>query len=240
MSAINFGDDTVSLIMDYEEMLIGNCASVGIWHFDLYSKSVCQQMVLSLIQYVSERYLRWTPIQLYNQFTIEVAKKWKLAHLLSFIQFPVELNPRTDLWYIAHLIYPNEIELDNCFIYLCFYKKILSGEVKKFPPNYFSDDATGRIKYKIFLKYAIQNNLCFSSISQLYQFFGSVRCRAFLREHKLYYPLLECFSSPIVAFHESLSPSQRIPVLFNFCYFQWSLKESDRLLSENRGRRSAH
>ena len=95
--------------------------------------------------------------------------------------------------------------LDN----MAVYKKVLSGELRKFPKNFFMN-AKNAENIRICLRYAIRENLSFSSVEELYDFFSNEsQAVNFLRKVKLYSVYKDFFHTPVQMLHESLAESQK-------------------------------
>lgn len=198
------------LIFDYENMLLRNAKRPDVAHFMVGDDKTKELKALSLIQYISEYYLNWTPEMMRDHLSPEVLKKWKLSSAMKYIRFPEDIKFLKNKWrYIAHMIYPHIVKFDKKEAYIEVYKKVLNSKRGGFPQNFFAA-GNGREKVCACLRYAIENNLSFTSVDEMYDYFGSVNCKKFLRETaKLSVHIKMLFDCNIDAMHQMLPPSQQ-------------------------------
>lgn len=229
----------LEIIAEYEQVLIGRQRSIDTYYFANKTPKANCDTVLMLIQYVSEEYLRWSPQKLYESLSLGILKEWKLANLLKYVIFPPELNVERNAGYIARLIYPDKINFNDKDICLSVYKRLLDGEIKKFPKGFFAtENGVNRVCYC--LKYAIDNYQNFTSIDDVYRYFGTDRCLKFLRDFRLSVYIKDKFDAPVTAVHCLLPAEQNDPFLFNVYRFWQIYNEYERQETEHRGMRAIH
>lgn len=228
-----------ALLCDYDNLIIGKCAVLDSYHFYEKSNDTKEQMALELIKYVNETYWRWTPAMLRDWLSVEIMKEWKIKQLLRYIRFPQDLHKEADMFYIAHLIYPDIIKINRQDIYLSVYRRVLSKDLKKYPKDYFSGNYAAN-KACACLKYAIENFHPFTSLEEMYRFFGTRKCLKFLREYKLAIGSKGLFDAHIEMLYLALPPSQQIPFLFQFYRFNQMFDENKRKKGERRGKKATH
>lgn len=222
------------VIYEYEQVLIGNLRTIDKYYFSGRSSDTNSRTALMLIRYVTETYLQWSPQKLCDCLTIDILKKWKLTGYLKYIQYPDDLHKERNLWYIAHLIYPQQIPVNDKDICVRIYSQLLSGQVQKFPKGFFSGASRmNRVCYC--LDYAIDHYTNFKSVEEMYEFFGTPLCVKFLRQYNLYSYMRETFETPVVALYLILPKEQDIPFLFQYYRFWQAFNEAVRKEGETRG-----
>lgn len=229
----------IEVINEYERVIVGNQRVIDPFYFVGKSQDSNQHMVLLLIQYVCETYLGWTPQKMYLSLTTDILKQWKLYSLLKYVKFPEELNKDKNIGYLAHMIYPQQVPISSKDICMMVYQQIESGELKKYPKGFFAG-SLGMNRVCYCLKYAIDNNLNFTSIEDMYEFFGTDRCLNFLRESHLGTYVRDLFDAPITAFYLIVPEEQNIPFLFQYYRFWQVFNEHRRQESEYRGKKAVH
>ena len=203
------------LILDYEEVLLGNQKTVSSAIF--YSDAVGnEKLALNIMKYAFETYLRWTPIELYDWLTPEIMERLKPTQLLSYVRFPSELEP-TDLFYVVWKIYPQQTHYSKEDLILRVYKKMLADQIKKYPKEFFTA-TEGVDRAIICLRYLIENYIPLRNTLQLYALF-SARGNTLLKKYKLLVPCKDLFGTPLVYLHESLPKNQCNNTFYLYCRF---------------------
>lgn len=229
----------IEILAEYEQVLIGNQRVIDSYYFFNKTLEANQDTALLLIQYMVEHFLRWSPQKMYDSITMDILKHWRLAGLLTFIEFPEELNKEKNLGYLAHLIYPNEVKITKRDICMSVYQRVCSGEMTKHPKDFFHSNES--LNYICFcLKYAIENFTNFKNTVEMYDFFGTQVCLKFLRTYKLAAYIKEQFEAPIVAFYLIVPEEQDIPFLFQYYRFWQIFNEYRRQEEESRGKKAVH
>lgn len=229
----------IEIIAEYEQVLIGNQRVIDPYYFTNKTMEANQDISLLLIQYMTERFLKWSPQKLYESLTMDVLKHWRLAGLLKYIVFPDELNKEKNIGFLAHMIYPNEVKITERDICMSVYSRVCNGEMKKYPKDFFHSNES--LNYICFcLKYAIENYTNFKSTEEMYDFFGTASCLKFLRTYKLSTYIKEQFEAPIVAFYLIVPDEQDIPFLFQYYRFWQIFNEHRRQEEESRGKKAVH
>lgn len=208
---------TLGLLNEYDEILLDKKKKYSGMFFD-FSDSVNERMALSVFKYAIETYLKWTPLQAADFLTKDVLKQMKLYSLLVYIKFPAELNPRKDYWYIIHKIYPKAIPIDTRNLITNMYSKIISGEIYKFPRDYFFDDI-GSVKACVCLQYMLERYIVFNSIEDMYVSFADDKINTVLTKYKLDIVCQLFFSSPLEFLHAALPDAQKDEFLYQYLRF---------------------
>lgn len=209
------------MLYDYTNMLVGNEGvddkhePLG-FYFRGRSTIIQERYAMLLIQYLCEEILKISPQQAQDMLTPQLLEKWQLKDIYKKIKFPNDLRTEYDMFYVAYKIWPKQVKLAEQDIYLKMYQRILDGDKLKFPKDHFSNQ-NGMIKVCAYLKYAIENFGNFTTVSEMYNFFGNTKkAREFLKEYKLFLPYKLFFDTPVEFLHYTLHPAQRIPFLYEF------------------------
>lgn len=239
MDTLSLTELDLEVIAEYEKVLTGVRKAIDPFYFAHKSPEVNEQTTLMLIRYVCETYLQWSPQKIRISLTTDILKKWHLFYLMRHIRFRPEVDPMQDTGYIACLLYPDLIKVDDRAVCIAVYERLLSGEIKKFPKDFFSGrEGMNRVSYC--LKYAIDNYTNFTSVQDMYHFFGTNECTKSLREWRLATHIKELYDSPVTAFHRITSGEQEDPFLFNVYRFWQVYNARLKQDEESRGRRAKH
>lgn len=211
----------INLIMEYESILLGKKGSVSSYYFS-YDAAGNERIALELMKYAFETYLRWSPIALRDHLDMEIIELLKLKSFMKYLNFPPELDPKKDLFYIAWKIYPNTVHISHKDLILRVYESLLDGSIQKFPKDYFLG-IKGVQRAALCFNYMLEQYLQFKSVEEMYEFFsGSAGTKA-LKKYKLFAICKDMFESPLEFLHTALPPSQKNDFLFNFYTFQKQL-----------------
>ena len=128
-----------ALFVEYEGILLGNTQKFSQLSLTrLREKTTAKQ----ILRFIFEELLEWTPEQVRDYLTPQIAEQLHLTRIVHQIDFPSECNPETDLFYLAAFVYPEQIRISKRKQVLFVYEKVLQGKLKKFPKNFFlSGDA---------------------------------------------------------------------------------------------------
>jgi len=140
-------------IHTYQKILNGEIKTFSPYFFELRyrKKRICE-----LVRYLVEEILKITPKEAIKVVNFKVLKKYKLDCLLKYVEKPVELE-KSDVSHLIIYAYKGQIPEPTAEeLTIRLYKRILSGELKNFPKNYFLDGLKGEEKVKYCVKY-----LCF-------------------------------------------------------------------------------
>lgn len=137
----------------YEKVLSGEKKTFSPYFFEAEHR---KDTVIILLRYLIEEKLKISPKAALNVLTNDLLSQYKLTILLKYVNIPPEYKGE-EAKYLVYYAYkgtskslpePSQKELT---IYL--YKKILNGELKTFPKNYFLDGLNGEKKVQICLEY---------------------------------------------------------------------------------------
>ena len=199
----------IGLLMEYEAIMTKQRMEFSSSYIKRDSK---EKDVVDLFRYVFRDLLNWTAEEICMYTTQKLLDELHLGRVKKKIEFPPELDPNSErdtAFYLASIIYPDQVHISKEEKVLNVYKKVLSGELRKFPKNFFMN-AKNAENIRICLRYAIRENLSFSSVEELYDFFSNEsQAVNFLRKVKLYSVYKDFFHTPVQMLHESLAESQK-------------------------------
>lgn len=203
----------LGLQMEYEDILLGKRKDYSAAYM---KEEAVQTDIQDLMRYVFENYLHWTPEMVKDYLTIDILKKMHLIRPFKKLDYPAEMNNGIDLSYVAMVLYPKKIRYSRVGLVLHVYEKMLCGEIKKYPKNFFLA-ADGEENACICLQYALTEYLSAYTISGLYSFFSNKRkAIPFLKRVKLYKPCQDIFELPIDMLHKSLPLEDRDELTYHF------------------------
>ena len=210
----------VSIRIDYENALIGKQIVYKIAKKDNDVGEI-NNKVISLLHYVFDELLEWTPNMVKNYITWDLLDWLKLTPAVNKMTFPPELNPKKDLFYIAALLYPDEISYNHRDFVLQVYEKVLSKELNKYPKRFFSS-ATGMENLHICFKYAVLQKMYDKSLQDIYMYFSiPANARKFLNETKLQLAYKKHYDNAIDLLHMSLDYGERNDFYYHFAKFTY-------------------
>ena len=235
----NFIELTKAMIRGYELILLGRSRVLDKSLIEQLSDDEKEYIAIQMIKYVSEHFWGWSPETLRDHLTLKKISEWHLKPMVKFIRFPIGMHPSRDMdmCYVAHLIYPHIIDFDQKELAVRVYKTVLAGDIKKFPKNYF-ESIYGLDRAAACLSYAIEQFHPFSSIDEMYEFFGDdKRAKAFLKDVELYPEAKNTFDVPVELLHYALEPEYRNNFLFLYYRLSEALEIKYNASKETRGRR---
>lgn len=159
---------------------------------------------LAVVRYAITNILGWTPQEAFVFFNKEVMQKLKLDQACKYIQFPRDLSPNSDYWWIIYKAFPTQVSYEPYQRVLNMYKRLLKGEIKHFARNVF-DGTEGSEYLNSLLHYFISENIPANTVEDLYDAFGhSANIVKELKKAKLFYAYKNKFYSPLDWLHSSL------------------------------------
>lgn len=190
------------LIYEYENMLLDNKATLSA-HFFERSEEMNERTALALIQYVIERYLRWSPEYAYAHFTKEVADSLRLDAVMRFVRFPPECDETQDYFILPCKIWPRRLKMDFKKMVLLVYDRVMTGKMKKFPKDFFTGNR-GNARAMLCLQKALSNNLLFMDVASIYEKFSTQNGVRFLKNVRLHMACTLLYEMPLDYLHATL------------------------------------
>lgn len=176
-----------TMLIEYDDTLINRLSEIRPDNF--YGKNQTyanQNRALSVIRYAIENILQWDEDTAIKKFDNYMIKQLKLEKIASYIDYPDEVSPN-DARYILSLLYPQKLNLDHEQLVGEVFKRVLNHEDKQFPRDYFSG-GIGFNRFCYCIKYILETNLALENISDIYEFFSSIKGKNILLEHRLRTP----------------------------------------------------
>lgn len=164
-------------IYTYRKILDGEIKTFSPYFFELRyrKKRICE-----LVRYLVEEILNITPEEALTQVNKKVLKKYKLDCLLKYVEKPIELN-KDDCSHLIIYAYKGQVpEPTPEELTIRLYKRVLAGEMKNFPKNYFLDGLKGEEKVKYCVKY-----LCYEVLKLKKEEIPKKLTAEVLKEYKL-------------------------------------------------------
>lgn len=120
--------ENIGLLMEYEEILLKKRKD---FTSSYMGKATLQKSACSVFRFAFEDILGWTPEMVRDYTTPELMNILHLRKPLNRIEFPPELDKRTDLFYLAWMMYPDTIHINQKQLVLRVYEKVRQGIVMK-------------------------------------------------------------------------------------------------------------
>lgn len=208
-----------AVITEYEDILLGHRENFSKYYFS-FGNYQNQNTALDIFRYAFEKLLKWRPEEVRDSITMELLSKMKLDLILGYIRFPSELNRDTDLYYIAHLMYPTKIKYTTRDLVLTCYHRLLNKDINRYPKSFFSGEQ-GMLYASICLQDVIFNKITYNTIEDLYALFSDTsNVMKILKKNYIDHPCKVLFGTPLDYLHMSLPEKNRDELLYNFYHFQ--------------------
>lgn len=212
----------MGLLMEYEDILLKKRKDFSSTYI---GQNAAQKDIKELFRYVFENLLNWTPEMARDYLTMDIIKKLHLIRPLKKLECPPEINTEQDLFCVAWMVYPEQIHISRHELVLNVYQKILSNKLIKYPKKFFLE-SDGEVNACICLLYAINQEISYHNIEELYAFFGNrKKVMRFLRSVRLYVPCNSIFEYPIDFLHAALPENQKNEFCYRYERFKMILAE---------------
>lgn len=193
-------------LKEYDDVLMGRRKT---YSSALMAKEQGSRTCEELLRAIFELYLHWTPEEVRDKLTPDVVKTLKIHPLITRLPCPPELNPKTDLYYVAWYLYPETRNASDADLILKLYTDLMDGAIKKFPGGYF-DGNDGYLRARILFMTMVREYMPpFQNIESMYAYFASPDGKRCLSKYKLIIPLRELYGSPLAYLHDALPWSQK-------------------------------
>lgn len=173
---------------------------------------------LSLTRYIVENVLGWTPEEAMVHITTDIGRRLGMNELFKYVDSPMEVRLSEDYRWLIHRAYPTQTRYDTQEPLFNLYHKIIAGEIKRFPRNFFMGK-DGREKASALFRDYISRNIPAKSIGELYRIFSNnADGWNILRNAHLYHETAPYYSSPLEFLHDTLGPEAD---RFFYSYYQY-------------------
>lgn len=225
----------LGLILEFESILTKQRTDFSSTYI---KKDAKNEDVVGLLRYVFQDFLNWSADEMILYTTPKLIEELHLERVLKKISYPPELDRTKDLFYLASIVYPDQVHISRQEMVLNIYQKVLDGELHKFPKNFFM---TVRQKNNVYicLRYAISHYLVVHSIEELYDYFTNTRlAAAFLKKVKLWSVCNDYFTSPVQMLHEALPEDQRSGLYYLHAVWLMEMKRKKHLKYSSEAKRN--
>lgn len=190
---------------------------------------------LSVVRYIVENVLGWTPEEAMVHITTDIGRRLRMDALLKYVDSPMEVMLSEDYRWLIHKAYPSQTRYDTQEPLFNMYHKIISGEIKRFPRNFFMGK-DGRKKASALFRDYISRNIPAGSISELYDIFSnSANGWNILRNAHLYHETAPYYSSPLEFLHDTLG-QEADRLLYSYYQYMSAMIEVEKEGKAGRGR----
>ena len=183
-----------------------------------------QKDAIHVLVYVITELMGLTPEEALIQFEVpgraqEYIGKWKLEKVLEHIRMPPGIR-KDNYRYLFSMVFPGRITYDEDEQTLEVYRRVLEGEIPKFPRNFLV--RKGSIKLCVMLMQYISTHMRQDGPEDLYRTFSDTgEGYRILKDAKLYPACRKFFKSPLEFVHTMLVQARQAnPLLYNFYSFK--------------------
>ena len=191
-----------------------------------------QKDAIHVMVYVITGLMGLTPEEALVQFEVpgrarEYIEKWKLEKVLEYIRLPPGIR-KDNYRYLFSVIFPGKITYDEDDQTLEVYRRVLEGEIPKYPRNFFV--RKGSIKLCVMLMQYISTHMIADGPEDLYRIFSDHgEGNRILREAKLYPACRKFFKSPLEFVHTMLTHTKQAnPLLYNYYSFKTAYEVAEK------------
>lgn len=222
-------DDLVrQMLLDYERLVPEDSTKKLSRDYFSFTDEINEKMAIECFKYAFEKILHWGPRDIINGMTPQVLRRLHLLLPNTKLRYPKGLNPKTDLFYIAKICYPNQVRgFNKRDIILHTYRNILDRKDGKFGKNYFLNNE-GNLRARICMQYLLQTDTSWESKKALYEFFANEKeATKYIKSKGLTQALNICFDSPLEYMHESLPSEQKDNLYFSYYSFNRYIEKNN-------------
>lgn len=116
-------------ILEYEQILQGKSSrtKLSTTYFRADSNEQNHKTAVHILRYIFTKIYKWTPLDVMNKASKQMISDLKITIPYSKLIFPKEMNPKRDYFYLAKILFPEEIKsfgnTTGFFIYTTKYAK---------------------------------------------------------------------------------------------------------------------
>jgi|LSQX01.3.fsa_nt_gb hypothetical protein len=148
-------DTKDSIILTYENILNGKQKAFSPYFFHPSHRI---KRITTLLQYLIEEKLGYSPEEALEKLTLQDVKKYKLTCLFKYIDKPVEFS-KENVQHLVYYAYPDLPQPSVKELALQVYADVLAGKRKTFPKNYFLNGELGEERAIICFKHLCEDIL---------------------------------------------------------------------------------
>ena len=213
----------IGFVLEYEEVLLGQRQDFSPTYI---KRGTPEKDVVDVLKYAFIDLLGWTPQQVFSYINPKLIHALRLDRVVAKIDYPIGLNKEKDLNYLASVIFPEAKQLTKEQIALEIYKKVLNGELNKYPKNFFMKYGSDRY-IKGCMRYAVEEFANTYNPVELYKKFADPEWTAkFLERAQLDTVTSDMYEYPVDLLHISLTDEQKNEFWYQFVRFQNDLYQT--------------
>lgn len=200
--------------IEYDDILCHN----RIEFYGTYvGKSATQEDVADYLRYVFEEMLGWTPEDLRDKYTHELAEKLHISRLVGKVRWPVELDREKDLFYMAVFLYPDRITYPRKERILDYYKNVYIKKEKISQKTFYDADLPDLYLLNC-ARYMVDKEFGSWPVKKIYEFFTGKKkvYTEFLRKYKMTVVCQLNYEFAIDMIHEVLPEEKKDEDLYAF------------------------
>lgn len=193
-----------AFLKEYDDMLLGKRKNFSAVLLDKENESfVCADM----LRRIFKKYLHWTPVQVRDCLTPEVATRMCLWPFINRLPCPPEINKDEQLCFVAWEIYPETRNVSEADLVRSVYKNLIDGKIQRFPKNYF-DGYKGLLRARLIFKTVFCEYLVsqyhLTTLESAYALFVSPEIHSIMEKYKLTTLIRQKFDIPLNLLHSAL------------------------------------
>lgn len=216
----------ISLIMEYEDILIGKRTQFSNHYFS-GDRIRDNDIAIELFRYFFDYILCWDIDTIEQNLTLALLRDYKLDKLVrDKLIFHNQPNRKphlvnkelihADIQQILKMVYGDAYQVDLRGMVIDIYERCLKGNMKKYPKNYFSASVEGKAKACICLQYAINNQQGFRSVEEIYRMFADRNVLKLLDKWRLRFVAEQLYRIPIDYLHDALPDNLKDETFYEY------------------------
>ena len=198
-------------ILEYEQILQGKSSrtKLSTTYFRADSNEQNHKTAVHILRYIFTKIYKWTPLDVMNKASKQMISDLKITIPYSKLIFPKEMNPKRDYFYLAKILFPEEIKSFGKYDRVLYLYNQVRQRKAQFPEGYFSEPGQGEYRAGICLHQAITDSQQFRNEDELYEFFSDEsKAHAFLKKYKLDNVCRITFRTPLDYLYAALPDGQ--------------------------------
>lgn len=215
---LNLTMEEANAVLDYEEFMRTGASDkkMSIVYFK-GSDQLNHDRAVHILRYIFIKILHWTPEDVLNRASKRTISDLQLTIPYSKLIFPKEMSKKRDYYYMAKLLFPEEIHsFSKADITIHLYQQVLARQTN-FPAGYFNDPKEGLYKASMCLRYKLSHDVMFRNIEGMYDFFADKKKAAkYLHESRLEKPCDLFFEGSALDYMDYSIPKQQADSLLYF------------------------
>jgi len=178
------------------------------------SEATKEQDALCVVRYIVTKILGWSAQDAIEHMTPELSRTVHMDMLMKYVIYPPHI-PKDDMRWVIHKAFPTQTQYNEEEQLYEIYRRILSGQLQRFPKNLF-DGKDGLYRLGLVLKMYISQNIPVNSVRELYEMFHDPTAGwKILSKAKLFNVTRPLYDTPLDALHDALG-AEGVPFYYNY------------------------